>query len=246
MVPEKQRTAMSTGALRPEEITHCFVLKGFYLAWSMLEGEKVFPDDDSTQEPTCIRSKNIENRHGRLAPGWYGVILGKGTKGVTRNEYDRYQSLLPEMTMPPWAHDGLKFYRGHVVGIVKVDHSLPYELCKHSPWASGPVCNIISQAGWLDKPVACKGNLGACPIKEDDVRDEVRYRAECAYKDGNIFKTNGENEHPYRGPEVWPAAKRKPYNGAIDMRDKDERAKLFEFIAGCQKRLAKRVKTDSS
>lgn len=236
---------MSTGAARPEEITHCFVLKGFYLAWSMLEGEKVFPNDDHDEYPIAIRSKNIENRHGRLAPGWYGVILGKGKEGVTRVEYERCRALLPKMTIPPWDWKELQFRKGCVVGIVKIDHSLPYELCKDSPWAAGPVCNIISQAGWLDKPIPCKGNLGACPIKEDDVREQVRYSAKCAVSDGNIFKTNGEIEHPYRGPNVWPAAKRKPSKGCIDVRDKDERGKLFEFIAGCQERLSKRARSDS-
>lgn len=34
---------MGTGADSPATITHCFVLKGFDLVWSMLEGEKVFP-----------------------------------------------------------------------------------------------------------------------------------------------------------------------------------------------------------
>ena len=211
----------------------------------MLEGEKAFPDNDDTQEPTCIRSKNIENRHGRLAPGWYGVILGKGTKNVTRDEYDRCRSLLPKMTIPPWDWKELQFRKGCVVGVVKIDHSLPHELCKHSPWAFGPVCNIISKAGWLNKPIPCKGNLGACPIKDKEVMEQVRYSAKCALADGNIFKTNGEKEHPYRGPNVWPAAKRKPSKGCIDMRDKDERGKLLEFISGCQQRLSKRAKTDS-
>jgi len=32
------KVTMSTGALEPKDITHCFVLKGFPLAWSMLEG----------------------------------------------------------------------------------------------------------------------------------------------------------------------------------------------------------------
>ena len=37
-VVTRLKVAMSTGALEPKDITHCFVLKGFPLAWSMLEG----------------------------------------------------------------------------------------------------------------------------------------------------------------------------------------------------------------
>ena len=131
------------------------------------------------------------------------------------------------------------------MGTVKIDHSLPYEVCKDSPWASGPVCNVISRAGWIDKPIPCKGNLGACPISEEAVREQVRYSAKCAFLGGKIFKTNGETEHPYLGPMVWPQAKRKPSKAVIDMRDKDERGKLMEFMVDCQERLAKRVKNDA-
>lgn len=62
-----------TGASSPEGITHCFVLKGAHLAWAMLEGEKVYGCDPLDEQPVGVKSKNIENRHGRLAPGWYGV-----------------------------------------------------------------------------------------------------------------------------------------------------------------------------
>tara|TARA_B110001450_G_C17594778_1_gene470378 strand:+ start:336 stop:1019 length:684 start_codon:yes stop_codon:yes gene_type:complete len=225
---------MGTGAARPEEITHCFVLKGFYLAWSMLEGEKVFPENNCDLEPVAIRSKNIENRHGRLAAGWYGVILGKGTRGVVRGEYDRCRSLLPNMTIPPWKCKELKFYSGCVVGVVKIDHSLPYELCKDSPWASGPVCNIISWAGWLNKPIPCRGNLGACPIKEKDVREEVRYSAKCALQGGGVFKTNGETEHPCRGHTAWPLAKRRSTSSkaGIDVQDNGDRGEIVKFLSG--------------
>lgn len=189
---------MSTGAESPETITHAFVLNGMPWAWSMLEGQKVYSSDASGGYTVSIKSKSIENRRVRLAPGWYAVILGKGRDGDTRENYEMCKAILPEMKMPSFNWPGLKFRRGCVVGIVKITHSLPYEWCKSSSWASGAaVCNIISKAGWLDKPIACKGNLGACPIKDESTLQDVRYSARCAMIDGNIFDTNGGVEYPY-------------------------------------------------
>lgn len=230
---------MRTGADSPATITHCFVLKGFDLAWSMLEGEKVARDADS--EPTAIRSKNIENRCTRLDPGYYGVILGKSTKGVTNDRYLECKQKLPGMNIPPWNSQGLKNYMGCVVGFVKVSHSLPYELCKHSPWATGPVCNIISEAGWLHKSVPCRGNLGACPIRDEEARNRVRAYADRAMKDGAVFKTGGDVEHPFRGSEVW-GRKRK---GCVDLGDKDECARLADFLAECINK-GKRARGDAT
>ena len=239
--------SLSTGADSPDKITHCFVLAGGDLAWSMLEGEKVFPGGDVFKEPTGIRSKYIENRHTRFAPGWYGVILGKGSKGVTQERHKECEKRLPEMTLPPMGHVAIKRRKGCVVGIVKIAHSLPYEYCKDSPWAveGFPVCNIISHAGWIDRPIECKGNLGACPIKEEDVRDRVRAYADAAYKDGNIFPTGAELKYPWRGAGVWDKSrKRKASTACIDLKDKDDVGKLRDFLIESQANLAKRAKQD--
>jgi hypothetical protein len=171
-----------TGAASPKEITHAFVLKGFDLAWSMLEGEKLFPDSpdgDLDKKPIGIKSKDIENRHTRMAPGWYGVILGEtqssvpsgswGETTVRRERYDECKAKLPNMNYPPWNSDEDHIpnrLKGHLIGVVKIAHSLPYDYCTESEWAIGPICNIISHAGWIDNPVPCKGNLGACAITD--------------------------------------------------------------------------------
>jgi hypothetical protein len=225
--------ALSTGADSPDKITHCFVLAGGDLVWSMLEGEKVYPSDDFTDEPISINSKYIENRHTRLAPGWYGVILGKGSKGVTLERHRQCQEKLPSMTLPSMGHDAIKRRKGCVVGIVKIAHSLPHEYCEDSPWAveEYPVCNIISHAGWIDRPIECKGNLGACPIKEENVRDRIREYADCAYRAGNIFPTGAELKYPWRGAGVWDKGrKRKASTACIDLKDKDDVGKLRAFL----------------
>lgn len=234
--------SLSTGADSPQTITHGFVLKGFDLVFSMLNGER---DEDGEH---ILNSKTIENRHGRLAPGWYAVILGKGTKSVTKERYDRCRSLLPNMLIPEWnaadTKEWLAFRKGCAVGAVRVAHSLPHNLCKDSPWAEGPVCNIIAEAGWFDRPVPTRGNLGACPINDEEAREQIRGQANNAYVDGNIKKTNGEALHPYRGPEVWLTAKKRAAKGCIDLRDKDDVGKLRRFLLQAQVNLqAKRQMT---
>lgn len=199
---------MGTGATTPDAITHAFVLNGFQWAWAILEGEKVFPDGGFGTKPVAIKSKNIENRKARLAPGWYAVILGKGTKGETKENHELCRTLLPDMHLPRMGWPHLKALRGCVVGVVQISHSLPYDSCKSSSWANGaPVCNIISHAGWINTPIPCKGNLGACPIKGEVTLKAVREAALFSVESGFVFKTNGERDHP---PEKSVKGKRKP------------------------------------
>lgn len=211
----------TTGAATPGEITHCFVLKGHDLVWSMLEGLRC-PVSGKLE-----KSKDIENRHGRLAPGWYGVILGKSTKGVTRERYEACKKELVGCQMPPWKWKDLDQYMGCVVGIVRVAHSLPHEICQESFWAEGPVCNIISHAGWIGRPIPCKGNLGACPIKDPEALRQVREYAEISFRDGEILDTGAEKRFPYQGPSAF---KKKPTKACIDLRDKDEVGNLRDFL----------------
>ena len=63
-------------------------------------------------------------------------------------------------------------------------------------------------------------------------------------KGGNIFRTFAEDRHPYQGPSIWPNAKRKPYKGCIDVRDKDERGKLRQFLLEAQENRKKKMKTE--
>ena len=216
----------STGANRPEEITHGFVLKGFDLVYSMLGGER----DDAGK---IIASKHIENRHGRISPGWYAVLCGKGTKGVTKERYDKCKSILRSMFILDWGDKNIKHMMGKVVGIVRIAHSLPYELCKDDPWSEGPVCNIISHVGWLTSGIPCRGNLGAFPISEDALA-QVRFQASIA----SISPTKGPHLHPCRGPDVWCKKRKK---GCIDLGDKDEVALLKRFLLKSQDNLEQKL-----
>lgn len=225
--------ALSTGADTPSEITHGFVLNGFPLVFSMLNGER---NEDGSE---ILSSKVIENRHGRLAPGWYAVILGKGVNGQTKARYDSCLQILPNMLIPEWSAPGLREWlkrnKGCAVGAVRIAHSLPFDCCKDSPWAEGKVCNIIAEAGWFDRPIPTKGNLGACKIQDEQERDWIRDQANTAYRDGNIKKTKGEELHPYN-PGVWRARKKRPAKGCIDLNDPDEVGKMREFMLATLKR----------
>ena len=180
----------------------------------------------------------------RLCLYYERVILGKGTKGVTREEYDKVRTLLPNMTIPPWGHSRLREGQGKVVGVVKIQHSLPSALCKDSVWATGPVCNIISRAGWLGKPVPCKGNLGACPIPDEHTRDRVRAEAAEAVAANQIFRTNGDVKNPYRGPDVWEANRKR--KGALNIGDPDEHQRLYDFVERSRKKLKARNEPSAS
>ena len=217
----------TTGADAPDEITHCFVLKGFDLVWSMLEGEKVVEDG----KPVAIRSKNIENRHVRMPPGYYGVIFGKSKSGLAKERYEQIKAKLPEMKIPPWSFKDSNDLAGNVVGVVQIAHSLPYDACTQSPWAEGPVCNVISKAGWIDEPIPCKGNLGACPIADPETRDRVRLAAKRAMEKGSILVTNGDVENPYRGADVWKRTRKR--KGCFVPGDVDDDARLRKFITKC-------------
>ena len=206
----------------------------------MLEGEKVYSSRAFDAYPVSIKSKHIENRHGRLSPGWYGVILGKSTKGDTKENYDVCKTLLPDMDMSPGEWHELNQKRGCVVGVVYVSHSLPYESCSHSSWTNGaPVCNIITKAGWIEWSVPCKGNLGACPIAPGETLDAVRFLAQRAMERGEIFDTDGGTAHPYR-EDAWD--KKRKTRATLDNNDEDGMRKMRDFL---QTSMSRSLKTQS-
>ena len=110
----KQQSA-GPGAATPDKITHGFTLKGYHWAYAMLEGERV-------SGGVMGRSKVIENRHFRITPGWYGVVVGKGTG--RKEDYEMVRRTLPTMAIPAWESQQAKQLRGKVVGVVQITHSM--------------------------------------------------------------------------------------------------------------------------
>ena len=97
------------GADVPKNITHCFTLKGFYWAYAMIEGER-------GREGVMGRSKVIENRHFRITPGWFGVVVGKGMGNRADYEMVKRALRLPGMTIPAWESQQSKRMKGKIVG----------------------------------------------------------------------------------------------------------------------------------
>ena len=53
---------------------------------------------------------------------------------------------LPNMAILTWESQQAKQMRGKLVGIVKITHSVKTAMCTTSPWAQGPICNVIANA----------------------------------------------------------------------------------------------------
>lgn len=117
-------------------------MRGAQISWAILAGEKV-----------------IENRSWRIAPGWYALHTGTGV--ASSEQKVRMRARVP--TIP--AESSLP--KGVIVGALQISHSLNLERCTSSPWASGPICNVVAQTCALKTPVAHKGALSLWPISAD-------------------------------------------------------------------------------
>ena len=95
--------------------------------------------------------------------------------------------------------------RGKLVGIVEITHSVKTDMCTTSPWAQGPVCNVIANAAWLPEYVNSVGGQGVHPIKgELGVIERVRLQAKAA----QVCNTQGCQLHPKTG-EIETRKRRK-------------------------------------
>ena len=69
-------------------------------------------------------------------------------------------------------------------------------MCTTSPWAQGPVCNVIANAAWLPEYVSSVGGQGVHPIKgEMGVMERVQLQAKAA----QVCNTQGSQLHPKTG-----------------------------------------------
>ena len=136
-------------------------------------------------EAILLGHKDIENRHINLGVRWVALHTGQGTIEPELGALIEHLSpgLPPAQTCP----------KGAVVGVCFVQGALTFEAlrqeqgcgsdcepaaqrhsptCRLSPYAIGPVCNIISMAVRLPRPVSCRGQLG-CWTLPLEVRQEV-------------------------------------------------------------------------
>ena len=129
-----------------------FTLKSPWLASAMMHGQK-----------------RIENRTQDWKPGWYAVHVGVGKedpwceKHVRENVTNQFYMKMVEDDI----RDGL-VPRGHIIGLVYIQYTLPITEAKESNasgWAIGPFCMVISHRFFLKKPVETRGQLGAWGVR---------------------------------------------------------------------------------
>ena len=124
-------------------------------------------------------------------PPAHGVVVGKGNG--RKEDYEMVKRTLPGMSIPEWGSRQSQYIKGKIVGIVQITHSVKIEECTPSPWAQGPICNIIARTAWLPTWVVSNGGQGVHPIKGGDaVVEQVRSQANAA----RVCETQGCWLHP--------------------------------------------------
>ena len=126
----------------PGHVTRALTLKGAQYNWAILNGYKI-----------------IENRTWRIKPGWYALHTGLGA--TTKEVQLRMRSLVSSIP------EERSLTKGVIVGAVHISHSLDQRECTICPWATGPVCNIVSDVVVLPTPVPHKGALSCWKISAD-------------------------------------------------------------------------------
>ena len=109
--------------------------------------------------------KLIENRSWAIPRGWYA--LHAGAQMINEERAKRTRQAWPEA--PPEE----ELPHRVIAGLIYVDqHRRPRD-CRHGYiWARGPVCNIISRAVELPRPVRCRGDRGLWDI--GSLKDQIR------------------------------------------------------------------------
>ncbi|KAL1522417.1 hypothetical protein AB1Y20_017407 [Prymnesium parvum] len=132
----------------PTELTHALTLRGAQLSWAVLHG-----------------FKTIENRHFRIAPGWYALHTGarRGCVASQQPLLDSLSGIPPEVELPHLA----------LVGAIKVSHALGFDECAFNQWAFGPVCNVISEVAILPEPVPHRGALSIWAVASEELSQVV-------------------------------------------------------------------------
>ena len=159
---------VTSPVVRPQGVNRAITLRGAELTEAIVRG-----------------FKDIENRKCRLPVGWVALHTGQGSiEPVERAKIEALCPGLPAAASCP---------RGAVVGVCFVQRCVPFEAlrreqgcggdcdlaashhspsCRLNPFATGVMCNIISMAVRLPKPVPCKGQLGCWGLPLG-VREEV-------------------------------------------------------------------------
>lgn len=112
--------------------------------------------------------KKIENRSAAYKDGWYAMHTGRSKPDAGLDEKVKAMCDTDE----EWAYVKeceKRCPEGHIAGLFRIAHALPPESCQESKWCSGPVCLIVAETLFLEKPLPAKGALGTWSLSDDQV-----------------------------------------------------------------------------
>ena len=112
--------------------------------------------------------KLIENRRWAIPKGWYALHAGAQMINDERAKrtLEAWPDAPPEEELPHRA----------IAGLIYVDQIRKPQDCKKGYiWARGPICNVISRAVELPRPVRCRGDRGLWELGtlKDRIRSEL-------------------------------------------------------------------------
>lgn len=119
--------------------------------------------------------KLIENRTWAIPRGWYA--LHAGAQMINEERAQRTRKAWPEA--PPEE----ELPHGAIAGLIYIDQNCkPRDCRKGYIWARGPICNVISRAVELPKPVRCRGDRGLWELRSSlkvRIRSELLRAGSC-------------------------------------------------------------------
>lgn len=183
-------------------------------------------------EAILMGRKDIENRHCKLS-GWIALHVSQGR--VDPDMQKMLRRCIPDLPAE------ISLLAGHIVGLALFEHCIDVQTlraecacndacdmsvggehlasCSLSPFAHGPLCNIISAAIRLSTPVFCRGavNQWTLPVEaQKAVADQLKAPWSFTYQ---LFR-NGQEPLPRRRPLPWlqacPESRKRPMEQQSD------------------------------
>ncbi|CAL1153485.1 unnamed protein product [Cladocopium goreaui] len=164
--PRRRRAAPSMGPIRPQRLQS---LEDDELEEAVDSAQKALTLQGAQQVFAILRGiKLIENRTWAIPKGWYALHAGAQMINDERAKrtLEAWPEAPPEEELPHRA----------IAGLIYIDQIRKPQECKRGYiWARGPICNVISRAVELPRPVRCRGDRGLWELGtlKDRIRSEL-------------------------------------------------------------------------
>eukprot|EP00435_Cladocopium_sp_Y103_P058496 s347_g20.t1 len=135
--------------------------------------------------------KLIENRTWAIPKGWYALHAGAQMINDERAKrtLEAWPEAPPEEELPHRA----------IAGLIYIDQIRKPQECKRGYiWARGPICNVISRAVELPRPVRCPGDRGLWEL--GTLKDRIRSELSRAGRAGKNVSVRHFDLTPALGP----------------------------------------------